>query len=277
MIRKCKVFLQTLFLLFVILSIQKDVFAKKLDVKDANDIRFAQVISNKTDFVSRNRDKTVVKRGNAKSISKKTTRYKFRNFNDWEYRHQDTASIVQYSLEKGKLFLSTRANTYDRTKVNLTATKLKTGRSSCRVYVPSMYPFDQTSIASFLYSDDRHEVDFEIGYGNAKTRTEHQSQADEVLCYMTSQANPFQSEIINLKMNRWYVLDLDITLKNGKYFIQWFINGEQKASLTQNYGAEIEFRAVLSLENLKFLGEHIPKNDYKVVFDYLDITHYKNK
>ena len=85
----------------------------------------------------------------------------------------------------------------------------------------------------------------------------------------------FQSEIITLQMNTWYVLDMDITLKNNKYFVQWSVNGDVKAELQLTFGEEIEFAPILSLENLKFLGDHISNNDYEVKFDRLEITHYK--
>ena len=203
-------------------------------------------------------------------------RYDFVTFKDWSYMHQDTATIEQYRIDDGNLFLSTRAGTYDRTKANLMATKMGAGKSSCRLYVPTMYPNDQTSIASFLYSDDHHEIDFEIGYGKADTRLKYDAGDDEVLCYMTSQGFPFHSEIVTLKMNRWYVIDIDLSLKNGSYFVQWFVDGEVKSTLQQSFGSEVQFRPILSLENLKFLGDHISGHDYEVEFDWLEITHYED-
>jgi hypothetical protein len=240
------------------------VFGQIDDFKDTNNRWLAQISSSDDGRIWRN----------TQSIPPNTIRYDFDTFEDWKYMHQDTATIEQYRLSEGNLLLTTRAHTYDRTKVNLTAAKLKTGRSSCRVYIPTMYSFDQTSIASFLYCDDRHEIDFEIGYGSAEKRAESKSQKNEVLCYMTSQGFPFQSEIVNLKMNKWYVIDIDISMKNGKYFIQWFINGKLNSSLQTKFGEEKEFRVVLSLENLKFLGDHISNNNYEIKFDWLDITHY---
>ena len=203
-------------------------------------------------------------------------RYDFEGFEDWRYAHQDTASLEQYRIADGCLFLSTRAGTYDRTKANLVATKMGVGKSSCRLYIPTMYPNDQTSIASFLYSDNRHEIDFEIGYGKAKTRLKYDAGADEVLCYMTSQGYPYQSKIVKLKMNSWVVLDIDLTLNNGQYFVQWFIDGQVKATLQQTFGSEVRFSPILSLENLKFLGDRISKHDYEVPFDWLEITQYKD-
>jgi hypothetical protein len=201
-------------------------------------------------------------------------RYDFVTFKDWSYMHQDTATIEQYRIAEGNLFLSTRAGTYDRTKANLIATKMGAGKSSCRLYIPTMYANDQTSIASFLYSDDHHEIDFEIGYGKALTRNQNNAMSDEVLCYMTSQGFPFHSEIVTLKMNRWYVVDIDISLKDGSYFVQWIVDGEVKSTLQQSFGSEVQFRPILSLENLKFLGDHISGHDYEVEFDWLEISHY---
>lgn len=202
-----------------------------------------------------------------------TTRYDFDNFDDWMFYSQDTASIEQYRLSDGNLFLKTRAQTYDRSKAKLTSTKLRTGKVSTRVYIPTMYPNDQTSIALFLYHDDTHELDFEIGYGQAELREEHNADPNEALCYMTSQS--FGSEIITLEMGKWYTLEIDLTLKDDNYFIQWLIDGEVKADLQESYGSEFDFSAYLSLENLKFLGDHISNNDYEVEFDWLEITHYE--
>ena len=204
------------------------------------------------------------------------TRYGFDNFTDnWQFHNQDTATIKQYRVSDGSLYLKTRAQTFDRSKANLIATTLQAGKSSCRVFIPTMYANDQTSIASFLYKDDTHELDFEIGYGKAEARAKYNAKPNEVLCYMTSQALPHQSEVITLKMDSWYIIDMDITLKNNKYFIEWSVDGDVKSQLQLNYGKEVSFIPILSVENLKFLGDHISKNDYEVKFDGLEITHYK--
>ena len=209
------------------------------------------------------------------NVKLNTVRYDFENFDGWRYFNQDTATVKQYRLADGFLFFKTRAQTYDRSKARLLTTKLGIGKSSCRVFIPTMYANDQTSIATFLYYDDSHELDFEIGYGQAELRSKYNAQPNDVLCYMTSQDLPFQSEIITLQMNTWYVLDMDITLKNNKYFVEWSVNGDVKAELQLTFGEEIEFAPILSLENLKFLGDHISNNDYEVKFDWLEITHYK--
>ena len=201
-----------------------------------------------------------------------TTRYSFDSFDEWKFLNQDTATIEQYRLSDGYLFLKTRAQTYDRSKVKLMTTKFGAGRSSCRVFIPTMYPYDQTSIASFLYNDDTHELDFEIGYGQAELREKHNAKQNEVLCYMTSQS--YGSEITTLEMNKWYVIDIDVTLKDDNYLIKWLIDGEVKMDLHESYGSDFEFSAYLSLENLKFLGDHISNNDYEVKFDWLEITQY---
>ncbi len=203
------------------------------------------------------------------------TRYDFDSFDNWAFAHQDTATIIQYRIADGNLFLRTRAQTYDRSKVYLKNNRLQAGKSSCRVFIPTMHAYDQTSIASFLYNDDQHELDFEIGYGQASMRAIYNAKPDEVLCYMTSQDLPHQSEKITLKMNRWYTLDIDLTLKNNLYYVQWIVDGEVKSKLQLTYGSDIKFNPMLSLENLKFLGDHISKNNYEVEFDWLELTHYK--
>jgi len=235
----------------------------------AGNVSFAQDL-----FVNSDSEKELYSEINDQN-SVKPTRYDFETFDDWQYSHQDTCTKMQYRIADGNLFLSTRAGTYDRTKARLKSVKLGVGKSSCRVFVPTMYAFDQTSIASFLYCDDKHELDFEIGYGKAEVRALHNAKENEVLCYMTSQGYPFQSEIVKLEMGHWYVIDIDITLKDGAYFVQWLIDGEVKATLQQTFGEEVKFTPVLSLENLKFLGDHIPKNNYEVEFDWLEIVSYE--
>lgn len=50
---------------------------------------------------------------------------------------------------------------------------------------------DQASIGAFLYFDDGHELDFEICSGTAADRAAHSAGPDDMLCLVTSQANPF--------------------------------------------------------------------------------------
>jgi hypothetical protein len=51
---------------------------------------------------------------------------------------------------------------------------------------------DKASIGAFLYYNDTHEIDFEIGYGTQSKRAELKAEADDLIVYMTSQeAFPF--------------------------------------------------------------------------------------
>ena len=50
---------------------------------------------------------------------------------------------------------------------------------------------DRASIGAFLYFDDGHELDFEICSGTAADRAAHSAGPDDMLCLVTSQANPF--------------------------------------------------------------------------------------
>jgi hypothetical protein len=38
-----------------------------------------------------------------------------------------------------------------------------------------------------------HEIDFEVGYGKQTLREQLNAEADDLIVYMTSQGNPFQS------------------------------------------------------------------------------------
>ncbi len=39
-----------------------------------------------------------------------------------------------------------------------------------RTYVPAIGPSEQVSIGSWIYHDDHHELDFEVGPGKAEIR-----------------------------------------------------------------------------------------------------------
>jgi Tfp pilus assembly PilM family ATPase len=72
---------------------------------------------------------------------------------------------------------------------------------------------DMASIGAFLYNDDTHELDSEIGYGKQASRLELNAASDDLLVYMTSQANPFQSIKNKIKREQWCTLSIKLTLE----------------------------------------------------------------
>jgi len=195
----------------------------------------------------------------------------FSDLKSWENDSHET-SPASYGVSDGILRISTRPNTRDRVKVR-TGKRFGIGRYSWRVFVPSMGEGDQASIGAFIYSDDRHEIDFEIGYGKAKVRETLKAGPGDLVCYCTSQGNPANSEPILIKNQAWHILSLDVAIgKEDNYLMTWFVGDKQVKQLQCNFGDEINFSAHCSVENLGFIGDHIPKQTNHALFDYFEFT-----
>ena len=197
----------------------------------------------------------------------------FENLDGWQ---NDSAkgSPKSYDLTNGVLRISTRAQTRDRVKIR-TVRRFGAGRISWRVYVPTMGEGSQASVGAFLYKDDKHELDFEIGCGKAKLRKKLQADETDLVCYCTSQGHPSSSSQILLKRETWYVLSIDIAHgRDGKYLIAWFVNDKQVKQLQTDFGAEVTFTAHCSVENLSFIGDHIPTREHYALFDYVEVEPY---
>lgn len=104
----------------------------------------------------------------------------------------------------------------DRFKVQ-TTTQFGSGRYEWRVYVPKFGMNDRASIGAFVYFDDTHELDFEICSGTSAARSQHNAGPDDMLCLVSSQANPFFSEYTPIKGDAWHTFVLDLKLENKKY------------------------------------------------------------
>lgn len=194
------------------------------------------------------------------------------NTDGWYYFHQDTASISQCTLADGCLVIKTRANTYDRQKMHTTATNFNKGTYSWRTFISPIALGDQTSIGSWIYHDDHHELDFEVGPGTSEARKNAGAADDELLACMTSQDFPYYSSYTKIKSG-WHdfniILDVDSI---GHYVATWKIDGEVKQVLNLQYGTEISFQLSCSVENLEFIGDHIPQNDNYGLFDYVTFS-----
>ena len=63
---------------------------------------------------------------------------------------------------------------------------------------------DQASVGSWIYCDDHHELDFEVGYGNTDVRKKLNASPDDMIAYMTSQDFPYSSVPVKLKTG-WHI------------------------------------------------------------------------
>ncbi len=190
----------------------------------------------------------------------------FENLDGW-VDDSSEGSPHAYQIEDGKLRIVTRPETRDRVKIR-TTNRFGAGRYTWRVYVPAMGVGDQASIGAFLYHDDKHEVDFEIGYGTAALREKLNAQENDLVCYCTCQAYPYSSSQILITREAWYNLSMDIAHgKDDNYLVTWFVNDRQVKQLQTRFGDEITFTVHCSVENLTFMGDHIPTQENYALFD----------
>lgn len=202
----------------------------------------------------------------------KTYRWDFDNLDDWTYTHQDNATTQQYSLENGILSIWTRANTRDRSKVKTYQNDFIDGEYTWRINVPNIPAGEQASIAGFIYQDDEHELDFEIGYGSKAVREEYGIAAGDLVACMTNQGHPFKSGYTPIKPG-WHTFTIRMEIKNGFYVAHWIIDGEEKQTLDLDFDtADAMFRIYCSVENLLFIGDNIPQHETKAKFDYVSFT-----
>ncbi|WP_372932855.1 hypothetical protein [Mariniphaga sediminis] len=195
--------------------------------------------------------------------------WNFKTLNEITDGSQNMNGKINYLLLGDTLKIYTRPNTYDRPKVRSKENDHTCGEYSWRVFVPQMGKGDMASIGCFLYKDDLHELDFEIGYGKEKIRKSVGTSDSEVLCYITSQGNPWHQKIKPIKVREWYDFKIVLSIKNGNYYAQWYINDKLFSSRQLEYGNETNFFVFASVENLKFIGNHIAKQENYALFDYM--------
>jgi hypothetical protein len=172
-----------------------------------------------------------------------------------------------YAITDGVLRMSTRAGSKDRVKIR-SKSRFGAGRYRWRVFVPEMGKGDQASIGAFLYHDDEHELDFEIGYGKAELRRALKAGEDDLVCYCTSQKHPSSSTQLRIQRDSWHTLEIDVAYgKAGHYLITWLLDGETVKELQAGFGSEASFTAHCSVENLSFMGDHLPTRENYARFD----------
>ncbi len=131
-------------------------------------------------------------------LKDKVTKWDFADINGWELANQGEDSETDHTsiennadCEDGKaLKIYTEANSQQRKKVR-TSKQYGSGLYTWRTYISDLGEVERVSIGSWLWHDDEHELDFEIGSGTGEERTALQATEDEVIAYMTSQANPW--------------------------------------------------------------------------------------
>lgn len=201
-------------------------------------------------------------------------RWDFNDLDGWQYGHQDDNPANQCEIDDGILKIYTRANSRDRKKVHTTDKIYTSGRYTWKTYIPQMGKHDQASVGSWIYCDDHHELDFEVGYGTVTARKKIGAEEYELLAYMTSQDFPFTSVPVKIKPG-WHIFEIDLKINGGKYFVTWLIDNEKKHEVQLLYGAEIAFRIYCSVENLKFIGDQIPQQENYGLFDYVTYKYHK--
>lgn len=187
---------------------------------------------------------------------------------NWEDASQNTDGKTLYEFRGGNLRFWTEAGTLQRPKLKTVKVNYGAGTYRWRVYVPEMGMNEKASVGAFLYHDDTHEVDFEIGSGTAKMRAEYGAKDDEALMFLTSQGNPWHQSIHPIKSECWYDLCMDISIgESKKYRLTWKLNGQEVDSVELGFGKEVSFGIYCSLENLEFMGDRLSTREHYTLFN----------
>ncbi len=184
------------------------------------------------------------------------------------------------------------------------------GRYIWRVFIPvdaeregEAAPFqigDRASIGPFLFSGDPtnvnnfYELDFEVGSGTAGTavdfglqppndRLEFCAADNELLVFMTKHDNhPTESDTDTppnttkqlIKKGHWYLFEINLSLvkyqEKNRYFAKWIIDNKIIKTSLLSYGDEITFPIFCSVENLSFIGDHLPNQKSYAYYDYVE-------
>lgn len=200
-----------------------------------------------------------------------TITWNFDNADGWEYTHQDDAPTPQWSVKDGMLKLWTRAGTHDRSKLRTLRSNFGEGLYTWKIQVPAIAAGEQASIAGFIYLDDAHELDFEIGYGTAANREKCGAEVGQMVACMTNQGFPFISEYTPINPG-WHEFSISLMENDGKYTARWIIDGEVKQTQALMFGPETKFKVYCSVENLLFMGDHTPEYDNFALFDWVSVT-----
>ncbi|WP_157359380.1 hypothetical protein [Wenyingzhuangia fucanilytica] len=196
------------------------------------------------------------------------------DFSNTEIFHQNWkdnsfGSPKSYQLEKNALKITTRPNSKDRVKVKTKRKDFGIGTYEWKIYVPQFNKNDQCSIGAFIYHSGKtpYEIDFEIGSGNMIDRKEIKAKTNEAIVHCTSQYQPHSSQNFKVTTEKWHYFKIELTENNNKYFVKWYINNVLVKTLQTNIKTKHKFTVHNSLENLSFMGEHLPAKENYVLFD----------
>jgi hypothetical protein len=198
-------------------------------------------------------------------------RWEFENLNGWKDGSQNN-SPMSYAVQEGKLRITTRANSRDRVKV-VRKERFMAGTFHWRIYVPAMGEGDQASIGAFLYSDDKREVDFEIGYGKADVRKQMNANSSDIVCYCTTQGFPYSTSQFLVQSEAWHTFTIELVeTAQATYDLAWSIDGKVVKKVSSTIKSSVDFALLCSVENLAFMGDHIPKQENYGLFDWVAYT-----
>ncbi|MDO3694615.1 hypothetical protein QVZ41_07125 [Wenyingzhuangia sp. chi5] len=196
------------------------------------------------------------------------------NFNNLELFHQNWKDNSfghpkSYQLENDALKVSTRPNSKDRVKVKTKRKDFGLGTYEWKIYIPKFNINDQCSIGAFIYHSGKtpYEIDFEIGSGNIKDRKEIKAKTNEAIVHCTSQHHPHTSDVFKVTTEQWHYFKMELSENNNRYFIKWFINNVLVKTLQTDIKTKHKFTVHNSLENLSFMGEHLPTKENYALFD----------
>ena len=186
----------------------------------------------------------------------------------WEDASQNS-SPMNYAIDNGNFKITTRANEVDRVKIKTIKEDFGLGRYTWRIYTSERTIGDRNSIGAFLYLDDNHELDFEIGSGKTEIRNTLNAQEDDLVVYCTSQNFPFISTPFLIKNKQWHSFTIELLQVNASsnYTVKWSIDNTLLQTEALDYGTETVFGVYCSLENLNFIGDQFPSQEYTVLFD----------
>jgi hypothetical protein len=132
---------------------------------------------------------------------------------------------------------------------------------------------DMASVGAFIYCDDKHELDFEIGSGRADVRRQLKAADDELICYCTNQGFPYSTMQVKIRRGTWHTLTLALVPTAEKTLLaRWSVDGRMVKELRTQLPDSTRFGIYCSVENLKFLGDHIPTGDNKAYFNTVSFT-----
>ncbi|MDR0691672.1 MAG: toxin-antitoxin system protein [Prevotellaceae bacterium] len=213
-------------------------------------------------------------------LEDKAVKWDFAILDGWTLANQGNDDIDHTSIadnadceDNKALRIYTEANSQQRKKVR-TVKQYGSGLYTWRIYISDLGDVERVSIGSWLWHDDEHELDFEVGSGTSEERAALQLTEDEVIAYITCQAHPWVQQKVRIQKNTWHIFQIDLKLVNGKYFATWLIDDVSYAAQQLSFGEDYPFYIFCSIENLKFIGDTWPYKDNYGLWDYTVYTPY---